>query len=210
MPVVGFFPASKVSIHAPRAGRDHIVINAVSVQDGFNPRAPCGARLLPDCQLPDIRRFQSTRPVRGATLCELSKKIIRLVSIHAPRAGRDSAKTMHRPQLLVSIHAPRAGRDCRYPARYSDCQEFQSTRPVRGATPHATTTPRGSTCFNPRAPCGARPSFSSKISPPQSFNPRAPCGARPFSPSRVYRAGRFNPRAPCGARHRIPRSLNSA
>ena len=34
----------------------------------------------------------------------------------------------------ISIHAPRAGRDCaRYAGGLSDC-EFQSTRPVRGAT----------------------------------------------------------------------------
>ncbi|EFR40939.1 hypothetical protein HMPREF9162_2207 [Selenomonas sp. oral taxon 137 str. F0430] len=37
--------ASKVSIHAPRAGRDYAVVAAVNHFAGFNPRAPCGARL---------------------------------------------------------------------------------------------------------------------------------------------------------------------
>ena len=100
----------------------------------------------------------------------------------------------------VSIHAPHAGRDP--PSR----------------------TPRGHTCcFNPRAPCGARPCFCARSVFGRSFNPRAPCGARRVSaitvPSSAVvsihapHAGRdsfkvfmmhspfsFNPRAPCGAR----------
>ena len=56
----------------------------------------------------------------------------------------------------VSIHAPHAGRD--------------------PASPQA---PPSSRRFNPRAPCGARPSSSIRLSPSFRFNPRAPCGARP-------------------------------
>ena len=33
-------------------------------------------------------------------------------------------------------------------------------------------------CFNPRAPCGARQTCSCKTLNSRSFNPRAPCGAR--------------------------------
>ena len=34
-------------------------------------------------------RFQSTRPVWGATYLDLRDYAIELISIHAPRAGRD-------------------------------------------------------------------------------------------------------------------------
>ena len=122
---------------------------------------------------------------------------------------------------------------------------FQSTRPMRGATsivcpssligvvsihaPHAGRDDNRrysvfpALCFNPRAPCGARPVTMPIRSRTRGFNPRAPCGARLAcdmmgeSPLQVSihapHAGRdpsgytyassgfrFNPRAPCGAR----------
>ena len=56
--------------------------------------------------------FQSTRPVRGATPPRYYDKLYDVISIHAPRAGRD----------LVRYYGP----------DYDNL--FQSTRPVRGAT----------------------------------------------------------------------------
>ena len=35
-----------------------------------------------------------------------------VVSIHAPRGGRDHYATNHTLGYVVSIHAPRGGRDC--------------------------------------------------------------------------------------------------
>ena len=124
--------------------------------------------------------------------------------------------------------------------------EFQPTRPLRGATlsgkkyiqvigisTHAPLAGRDGTFmvvsgvhedFNPRAPCGARPSNAVLTRQRgQDFNPRAPCGARQGGVGRAETllqisthaplAGRdtpssrtarcasyFNPRAPCGAR----------
>ena len=102
-------------------------------------------------------RFQSTLPVRGATLSFCRFPFAVIVSIHAPRAGSDR----HTPKMLfrllsfnprspcgerqqqvrragqllvVSIHAPRAGSD---PKSIQQCvlhEQFQSTLPVRGAT----------------------------------------------------------------------------
>ena len=42
--------------------------------------------------------------------------------------------------------------------------------------------------FNPRAPCGARRTYTSSESTPADFNPRAPCGARrrTLPPSTAY------------------------
>ena len=60
-------------------------------------------------------------------------------------------------------------------------------------------------CFNPRAPCGARPPLSFPTQRTVCFNPRAPCGARPTAYLSVPPFVSFNPRAPCGAR--LPHAL---
>ena len=73
--------------------------------------------------------FQSTRPVKGATLALLLAGETTTVSIHAPREGRDGGVTAGERPAEVSIHAPREGRD----------------RPPAGAV-------RGGGGFNPRAP----------------------------------------------------------
>ena len=81
---------TSISIHAPRVGRDCILSIRKTLLSYFNPRAPCGTRralvILVDCALqisihaPRVgrdlassagaivpERFQSTRPVWGAT-----------------------------------------------------------------------------------------------------------------------------------------------
>ncbi len=55
--------------------------------------------------------FQSTRPARGATLPDRFKTLNPLVSIHAPREGRDGDVLRGLKTVEVSIHAPREGRD---------------------------------------------------------------------------------------------------
>ncbi len=79
-----------ISIHAPLAGRDEMRQYAVIVLLDFNPRAPCGARLVQE----DVIR-----------------------------------------QNWISIHAPLAGRDGNLPFLILNNTKFQSTRPLRGATP---------------------------------------------------------------------------
>ena len=59
-------------------------------------------------------RFQSTRPVWGAT------------QAYQPRYA----------PISISIHAPRMGRDASASIGSKSSMEFQSTRPVWGATPH--------------------------------------------------------------------------
>ena len=85
-------------------------------------------------------KFQSTRPVRGAT----------------------ADYVLGIPKGLISIHAPRAGRDACIPLFSSVLSAFQSTRPVRGATLPLWLW----LCwlyFNPRAPCGARQQKYTKL-----------------------------------------------
>ena len=123
-----------ISIHAPHAGRD-VQMLCVNVSDEnfnprapcgarprgidlksrleyFNPRAPCGARPPEPKKVITPLKFQSTRPMRGATQrCRSQRKTLR-ISIHAPHAGRDNCSRFC--IVLIPI--------------------FQSTRPMRGAT----------------------------------------------------------------------------
>jgi len=81
------------------------------------------------------KAFQSTRPVRGATVMFSLMFLASIVSIHAPREGRDVLRTAAQTvALLVSIHAPREGRDVGRDGSAHWSDGFQSTRPVRGAT----------------------------------------------------------------------------
>ena len=124
-----------ISIHAARAGRD--------------VRRPAA--------LFRCHRFQSTRPVRAATW-STSRSISRWgISIHAARAGRDRLPVLLWDLVIpISIHAARAGRDAHISARLAVRRGFQSTRPVRAATPAETQLARRRSDFNPRGPCGPR------------------------------------------------------
>ena len=81
-------------------------------------------------------------------------------------------------------------------------KQFQSTRPIRGATNRPFRWPVKGLYFNPRAPYGARlpaPGIPGRVH--TDFNPRAPYGARLLrSIPACKRVQNFNPRAPYGAR----------
>ena len=190
--------------------------------------------------------FQPTRPLRGATQPGAEQGHLLRISTHAPLAGRDECRReitggQSRFQPTRPLRGATAGRQDRAQGRL----QFQPTRPLRGATivfpplsqtggisthaPLAGRDGRNLRCrhpsryFNPRAPCGARPTPPSsggrssafqptrplrgataraarKTSRQKNFNPRAPCGARPHRKPRPERHLHFNPRAPCGAR----------
>ena len=55
--------------------------------------------------------FQSTRPMRGATIMDWFGDTFFIISIHAPHAGRDNDSQVILALHLISIHAPHAGRD---------------------------------------------------------------------------------------------------
>ena len=80
---------TRVSIHAPRVGRDPRRATSMDHVRCFNPRAPCGARHAPIRETVARMLFQSTRPVWGATLLDMHQGSLCVVSIHAPRVGRD-------------------------------------------------------------------------------------------------------------------------
>ena len=57
-----------ISIHAPLAGCDPKIIERRPTMPDFNPRTPCGVRPLSSTTLRTAGSFQSTHPLRGATL----------------------------------------------------------------------------------------------------------------------------------------------
>ena len=101
-------------------------------------------------------RFQSTRPVRGATMRPDWSAIFSFV-FQSTRPVRGATAL---------------------PVRCANYAKFQSTRPVRGARQRCRLSPPPHWGFNPRAPCGARLTPIQKDRARLCFNPRAPCGAR--------------------------------
>ena len=102
----------EISIHAPLAGCDTLLLQNLQIFDYFNPRTPCGVRLLcaslclnlvhfnprtpcgvrhSDTLAPVLpRKFQSTHPLRGATGGGDGNAENTEISIHAPLAGCDA------------------------------------------------------------------------------------------------------------------------
>jgi len=127
-----------------------------------------------------LAKFQSTRPMRGATwLREVEdakgmnfnpRAPCGARRVHSscgwagrqhfnPRAPCGARRALSESPLWyirISIHAPHAGRDAFLAWLISG----------------------GMAYFNPRAPCGARPISNELIIVHEDFNPRAPCGAR--------------------------------
>ena len=81
-------------------------------------------------------RFQSTLPMRGATVPKSISHIFANISIHAPHAGSDFLPMILINSSRISIHAPHAGSDGTYPQYWQGMAGFQSTLPMRGATPY--------------------------------------------------------------------------
>ena len=102
-----------VSIHAPRAGRDYANNRNALCHPLFQSTRPVrGATSRGLLGIHALFLFQSTRPVRGATSIDKSKvdEAIRF-NPRAPCGARPLDWLVCGRAALVSIHAPRAGRD---------------------------------------------------------------------------------------------------
>ena len=162
----------------------------------FNPRSPCGERLLRSddegARLPfqstlpvwgattawanssSCRQFQSTLPVWGATATLLLSDRCLRISIHAPRVGSDRSHYAGPYPQAISIHAPRVGSDCHLTGTIPLSILFQSTLPVWGATYPAISGTGCRSNFNPRSPCGERPAGVITRPPPALFQSTLP------------------------------------
>ena len=124
-----------ISIHAPRAGSDFPRPLSRVWPPYFNPRSPCGERRAVRFAARLTDSFQSTLPVRGATIRIVSGPLIGKISIHAPRAGSDvKACPLTKLRKLFQSTLPVRGATIRAFLMHPEKQIFQSTLPVRGAT----------------------------------------------------------------------------
>ena len=129
------FPTHSISIHTPHAGSDRTSAGTPFQLGDFNPHSPCGERRAEVKPVQPAQPFQSTLPMRGATLARSSLCIYFIISIHTPHAGSDDAiLLMYIPPDYISIHTPHAG---------SDAMLEQAI--LMGWN------------FNPHSPCGERP-----------------------------------------------------
>ena len=101
--------------------------------------------------------FQSTLPVRGATWAVLQYfPQSDYFNPRSPCGERPLLEEALTSTTVISIHAPRAGSDALLISAPNQPGLFQSTLPVRGATPDREQLICGSINFNPRSPCGER------------------------------------------------------
>ena len=170
--------------------------------DDFNPRSPCGERPRPPQSSSAASGFQSTLPVRGATMAVFAA--VRTVGFQPTLPVRGATPARCRTRRAPRYFNPRSPCGERHLSRSRDFgpNSFQPTLPVRGATEaserefdeaHISThAPRAgsdvpelhfssfpSFDFNPRSPCGERRScLTSTGATTNDFNPRSPCGER--------------------------------
>ena len=215
----------RVSIHAPRAGRDQ-GRGGWSGADRVSIHAPRAGR--DESAAPSVvseSLFQSTRPARDATRRRMNNGQRLVVSIHAPRAGRDLM--LRFSKALFKSFNPRAPRGTRprRPGPETRRYLFQSTRPARDATGslRRSTREENVSIHAPRAGRDkggdrGRPGHVVSIHAPRAG--RDPSGISPPSKHRSFQSTRpardatyrftgrwresacFNPRAPRGTRQR--------
>ena len=123
----------------------------------FNPHSPCGERPETALYKSQGKEFQSTLPVRGATQRGGPVVLASGFQSTLPVRGATPHTDAHTVTFCISIHTPRAGSDpiswglqrtIKHFNPHSPCGErprihlqnvlscaFQSTLPVRGATP---------------------------------------------------------------------------
>ena len=103
--------------------------------------------------------------------------------------------------VSISTHAPLAGRDPSTRGRKAWREQFQPTRPLRGATINARHFLRKAN-ISTHAPLAGRDHGRVRIfERAQEFQPTRPLRGATFSPCSGRKLDRdFNPRAPCGAR----------
>ena len=167
-----------ISIHAPLAGCD-VTERPISARHcDFNPRTPCGVRRSGELGITLTSTFQSTHPLRGATGRNRAYGQVRWhfnprtpcgVRLHTGARGLQAQN--FNPRTPCGVRRSKCGGMLPH-------KGFQSTHPLRGATPLRWRYRPSAPYFNPRTPCGVRPAESWALRSPRHFNPRTPCGVR--------------------------------
>ena len=179
-PFCGLAGAYPISTHAPLAGRDPTFLAMVHLKIYFNPRAPCGARLVVAALDRPVDHISTHAPLAGRDVN--SSSLATRTKAFQPTRPLRGATELHdqgRAGVRISTHAPLAGRDW--------ATVWDMLAAMRN--------------FNPRAPCGARHLHPTMKPVALVISTHAPLAGRDKD-DRARRAEDhyFNPRAPCGAR----------
>ena len=169
----------EISIHAPRAGSDHISGCRVRPDGYFNPRSPCGERRLPGMFPKSPRYFNPRSPCGERRQLVFITVSLKTFQSTLPVRGATSWHGWYKLPIF----------------------RFQSTLPVRGATCFCHSQRCRNRDFNPRSPCGERPAATEKSLTASLFQSTLPVRGATWS-LHTYRLRclHFNPRSPCGER----------
>ena len=144
----------------------------------FNPRSPYGERQSGQSRDPAGLRFQSTLPLRGATL--ISCKAIQFGKYFNPRSPYGERLfwgLTFNMSRRISIHAPLTGSD-KPPQGIPDDRYISIHAPLTGSDPPVACNQWLAGHFNPRSPYGERLHCLWLVRWPMDFNPRSPYGER--------------------------------
>ena len=144
-----------ISIHAPLAGCDNMLVNTSKTDRNFNPRTPCGVRRNIALPCSCFAYFNPRTPCGVRRQAILSTASCLHFNPRTPCGVRPVCAVLNPPKWI-----------------------FQSTHPLRGATCTGADFALPIIHFNPRTPCGVRRIPLSVLSLSADFNPRTPCGVR--------------------------------
>ena len=177
-----------ISILAPRVGSDALSEHIRPRFYNFNPRSPCGERLVEREHSETDEIISILAPRVGSDYRQPRKRKCHFISILAPRVGSDNSITIiGKSEKHFNPRSPCGERLLKFET--DTCYvEFQSSLPVWGATFHRAPAGMGLRFQSSLPVWGATICFYLSITLSIDFNPRSPCGER-----RVYSAG-YRPR----------------
>ena len=168
-----------ISIHAPLAGSDRRIRPADPFPSLFQSTLPLRGATLNLPLAERICRFQSTLPLRGAT--SMSSTLIGMTHYFNPRSPCGERLGLALTVRVLSNFNPRSPcGERRFDHALSlPSRLFQSTLPLRGATHRLLGILRGRHISIHAPLAGSDPKRHGKPEYRVYFNPRSPCGERP-------------------------------
>ncbi len=187
----------------PCGVRHYLCSIIITTSNNFNPRTPCGVRRI-FVQLRELvdNLFQSTHPLRGATLCpDRAQGGWTFQSTH-PLRGATVMCAGFKLGNSISIHAPLAGCDIWYSLSCVASSNFNPRTPcgVRPCTPLFLAGAEGFQSTHPLRGATAQEGFEQVYSDISIHAPLAGCDPLGFSSARMARISIHAPLAGCDVR----------
>ena len=146
-----------ISIRALLAEGDTLQRGEMAEHFNFNPRPPCGGRLISPNTSYSERRFQSAPSLRRATGLDLAAEMAGFhFNPRPPCGGRLCVRPLV-PSIILFQSAPSLRRATPIARPAPRRRSFQSAPSLRRATGAIIPSGGITSNFNPRPPCGGRP-----------------------------------------------------